>query len=118
MSVGVGDTDQAIAVFDLAVDLRLSRSLLSDTSSSSTDVERTQRELRARLTDRLCRDDTNCLSLIDHRHGRQVAAVAHLAESALRFAREYGTNANSLDSRIFDLTCHVLVDQLTGFRHQ
>ena len=48
-------------------DLRLARRLLGDTSRRSTDVERAQRELRARLADRLRGDDADRLAQVDHR---------------------------------------------------
>ena len=36
-------------------------------------------------------------------HRRQVAAVAHAAETALRLAREHGADLDHFDSRLFDL---------------
>ena len=36
-------------------------------------------------------------------HRRQVAAVAHAAETALRLAREHGADLDRLDARLFDL---------------
>src|SRR5207342_943351 len=93
-------------------DLRLTSRLLGDTSGRSTDVERTQRELRARLTDRLRRDDTDRFAEIDNRHGGQVATVAHAAETALRLTREDRADLDHLDARLFDLCCLLFVDQL------
>src|SRR5262249_44516497 len=92
-----------IAVLDDAGDLRLARRLLGDTSRRSTDVERTQRELRARLADRLRGDDADGFAKVDHVHGRQVAAVAHAAETALRLACEDGADLHRLDAGFLDL---------------
>ena len=44
--------------------------------ADATDVERTHRELRARLADRLRGDDADRLADVDHVPARQVAAVA------------------------------------------
>ena len=76
------------ATFDLA------RRLLGDTSRRATDVEGAQRELRARLADRLRGDDADRLAEVDHRHGGQVAAVAHPAEPALRLAGEHASGSS------------------------
>ena len=84
-------------------DLRLARRLLGDTSRRSTDVERAQRELRARLADRLRGDDTDGFAQVDDVHRRQVAAVAHAAETALRLTGEDGADLDRLDARLFDL---------------
>ena len=43
----------------------------------TTDVERTHRELRARLADGLRRDDADRFADVDHVAAREVAAVAH-----------------------------------------
>ena len=67
LSLGVRDDDQAIAVLDDARDLDLARRLLGDTSRRSADVEGAQRELRARLADRLRGDDADRLADVHHR---------------------------------------------------
>jgi hypothetical protein len=118
LSVGVDDDHEPIAVRDRARDLRLARRLLGDTCRRSTDVEGSESELRSRLADRLRRDDTHRFTQVDDVHRRQVAAVAHTAETALRLAREDGTNLHRFDSRFFDLLRLLFVDQLTGFDHQ
>ena len=110
--------DEAIAVLDDTRDLRLARRLLGDTSGRSTDVERTQRELRARLTDRLRGNDTDRFAEVDDVHRRQVAAVAHAAETALRLTGEDGADLDHLDARLFDLRRLLFVDQLTRFDEQ
>src|SRR5690606_9392718 len=50
-------------------------------SRHTTRVEGAHRQLRARLTDRLCGDDADGLALLDQLAGRQVAAIAHLADA-------------------------------------
>src|SRR5262249_25082992 len=115
---GVRDDDEAVAVFDHTGNLRLTRRLLGDTSCRSTDVERAQRQLRARLTDRLRGNDTNRFAKVDHVHGRQVAAVAHAAETTLRLAREDGADLHHLDARLFDLHGLLFVDQHARFDQQ
>ena len=101
-----------------ARDLRLARRLLGDTSRRSTDVEGAQRELRARLADRLRGNDTDRFAQVDDVHRRQVAAVAHAAETALRLTGEDGADLHHLDARLFDLLRLLFVDQLTGFDEQ
>ena len=103
----VGDDDQAVAVLDRAGDLRLARRLLGDTSRRSTDVEGAQRELRARLADRLRGDDADRLADVDHRHRRQVAAVAHAAETALRLAGEHASGSCTVSIPDSSICCAV-----------
>ena len=55
-------------------------------TSRTTDVERTHRKLRSRLTDRLCGDNADSLADLDRVAGREVAAVAFDADAATRFA--------------------------------
>src|SRR5690606_11446073 len=98
----------------LAVDLRLALRLRGDARRGPTDVERPQRELRARLTDRLRRQDAHRLADVHHLHGGQVAAVAHPAEPALRLARQHGPDLDRLDARRLDGLGHLLVDHLPG----
>ena len=49
--------------------------LCSDIGSDTTDVERTQSQLRTRLTDRLCSDDTDNLTLLNHAVRSQVTTI-------------------------------------------
>ena len=64
---------------------RLLRAELTD----ATDVERTHRELRARLADRLGGDDADRLADVDHVAAREVAAVAQRADAAAGLAGEH-----------------------------
>src|SRR6185437_4395346 len=102
LSLGVGHEHQPLAILDRPRDLRLPRRLLRDTRRGAADVERPKGELRPRLADRLRGQNAYRLAEIDHRHRREISAVAHLAEPALRLAGENGANAHRLDSRILD----------------
>src|SRR5262249_35622950 len=68
----------------------------------STDVERTHRELRARLADRLARDDTDRFADVDLVAAREIASVALRADATTRLAREHGANDDFLDAAVFD----------------
>ena len=118
LALGVGDDDETIAVFDDTGDLRLARRLLGDTRRRSTDVEGAQRELRARLADRLRGNDADGLTEVHDVHRGQVAAVAHAAETALRLTGEDGADLDHLDARLLDLRRLLFVDQLTSLDDQ
>src|SRR6202022_1446338 len=94
--------DESVSVLDRSRNLRLARRLLSDTSRCSTDGEGAERELSTRLADRLRGDDSNRFTLVDHSHGREVAAVAHLAQTALRPTGENAADLHRLESGLFD----------------
>src|SRR2546425_1232614 len=115
--VGCLDEGEAIAVLDDAFHLGLAHRLLRDARRRAADVEGAQRELRARLPNRLGSQDPHRFAQIDHVHGRQVAAVAHPAHAALRLAREHRPDAHRLDPRILDGLCGLLGDELARF-HQ
>src|SRR4029079_10119707 len=51
-------------------------------------------------------------------HGRQVAAVAHLAETTLRLTGEDAADLHRLQTGLFDIASHVLVDELTSLDQQ
>ena len=61
---------------DDAVVARLERRLLGADLTDAADVERTHRQLRARLADRLGGDDADRLADVDHVPAGEVAAVA------------------------------------------
>ena len=72
-------------VFDGSVHRGDVLGLLFETGRT-TDVERTHRELRSGLADRLCSDDADSLADLDRIAGRKIAAVAFDADAASRFA--------------------------------
>src|SRR5438552_4089465 len=108
------DEDEPVAVLDHAFDLGLAHRLLGDARRRAADVEGPQRELRARLPDRLRRQDPDRLPQVHHVHGGEVAAVAHAAHAALRLAGEHRADADRLDPRVLDRLRGLLVDQLPG----
>src|SRR6185503_10874569 len=118
LSLAVGDDDESVAKLDRSRHLRLARRLLGDTSRGSTDVEGAERQLSSRLADRPRGDDSDCLTLIDHGHGRQVAAIAHLAETALRLTGENAADLHRFETGLFDAASHVFVDELTSLDQQ
>ncbi len=74
------------------------RGLLGNSRSRTTDVERTHGELRARLADGLRGDDTHRFAAFDQPPGGQVAAVAHDAHAAFRFAGQHRADLDALDT--------------------
>src|SRR5262249_38983670 len=70
----------------------------------STDMERTHRQLRARLADALGGDDAHGHAFFDHRAGRQVHAVAAPANAQRCVARHRAADLNLLQAQLFDAT--------------
>src|SRR6266513_978592 len=108
------DEREPVAELDHAFDLGLAHGLLGDAGRRPADVERAQRELRARLADGLRRQDADRFAQVHHVHGGEVAAVAHAAHAALRLAGEHRADADRLDPRVLDRLRGLLVDQLPG----
>jgi hypothetical protein len=73
-------------------------------------VERPHRQLRARLADRLRRDDADGLADLDHLARREHAAVAEAADAALRLARENRPDLDALDAGLLDSRGQLLGD--------
>src|SRR5262249_51411795 len=73
---------------DRALVARFDRRLLGADLTDATDVERTHRELRARLADRLRRDNTDRFADVHHVTASEVAAVAQRANTAAGPARQ------------------------------
>ena len=97
-----------------AIVLGIQARLLADSRSRAADVEGTHGELRSRLADGLRRDNASGLAQLDQTASRQVTAVAHHANAALRLAGQHRTNLHPLDTG--SLNCvrqvfrHLLVD--------
>src|SRR5882762_6266277 len=108
------DEDEPVAVLDHALDLGLAHRLLGDTRRRAADVEGPQRQLRARLADRLRRQNPDRLPQVHHVHGGEVAAVAHATHPALRLAGQHRTDADRLDPCVLDRLRGLLIDQLPG----
>ncbi len=115
LSVRRGDEGEAITMLDDAFDLGLPHRLFGDTRRRAADVEGAQRELRARLADRLRRENPDGFAQVHHVHRGQVAAVAHAAHAALRLAREHRADLHRLDPRVFDRLRRLLDDELARF---
>src|SRR5262249_19541733 len=81
-----------------AVGLGFQARLLGDSRSRAPDVERTHGELGSRLADRLRRDDTDGFAEFDQASRSQIAAVAHHADAAFRFAGQHGADLHPLDA--------------------
>src|SRR6185437_9382982 len=68
-----------------AIEIRLDETLIGKLRRAA-DVERAHGELRARLTDRLRRDDADRLAHVDRRAARQIAPVAGPADAVFGLA--------------------------------
>src|SRR5690606_25664980 len=75
----------------------------------AADVERPHRELRARLADRLRRDDADGLALVHARSAREITPVALRADAVLRLARDRGARKHLVDRVRLELRDHLLV---------
>src|SRR6266403_835013 len=75
-------------------------------------MEGTHRELRSGLTDRLRRNDARRLAQLDQSARSQIAAVAHNADAALRFAGQHRTDLDPLDTGSLNRTGQLFGDFL------
>ena len=71
--------------------------------ADAADVEGPHRQLRARLADRLGGDDADGHALFDQRAGRQVHAVAELADAQRRLAGHRAADLDLLQPQLLDL---------------
>ena len=81
---------------------RLERALLGTDLTDATDVERTHRQLRAGLTNRLRRDHADRLADVDHVASSEVTAVAQRADAAAGLAREHRADLHPIDTGVVD----------------
>src|SRR5215211_3137391 len=93
--------DVLVVDLDHAVEVRLDERLLGDLRRAA-DVERTHRELRARLADRLGGDDAHRLAHVDRRAAGEIAPIALAAHAGRGLAGEHRTDAHLLDPRLID----------------
>ena len=91
--------------------------LLGNARGGTTDVERTHRELRARLADRLGGDDADGLADLDQLAAGEVAAVAAAADAAAGLAGEHRADLDLLDTGFLDGVGQV-VGELFVLRHE
>ena len=100
--------------FQTTLVLRNDVGLDGSTTGHTTDVERTQSQLRTRLADGLCRDDADHLALLYHAGRGQVAAVALGADAVARLAGEHRADFNRLERRLLDCLGNILGNLLAG----
>ena len=99
----VVDDDVEADELDLALALALDVLLLDAAGGDAADVERTHRELRARLADRLGGDDPDGHALLDQLAGGQVHAVAAAADAQRRLAGHRAADLDLLDLHLLEL---------------
>ena len=96
--------ENRVAQANEALGARLERALLDLAARrSATDVERTHRELRSRLADRLGGDDADRLADVDAVTASEIATVAACAHAALGLAGEHRADDDLFDACFFDL---------------
>ena len=71
--------------------------------SRTTGVESTQRQLRTRLTDRLCSNYTNSLTSLNHLARCKITPITFCTNTLLRFTSQYRTYFNTFNRRILNL---------------
>lgn len=74
----------------------------------TSDVEGTHRQLSTRLTDRLCRNNTDRFADFDNLIAGKVAAVALHADAVFGLAGQYRAELNSLYTRFLDLRSNII----------
>src|SRR5579862_2006493 len=99
-------SDEAHSSVVLGIEARL----FGNSRRRAADVERTHRQLGSRLADGLCRDDASRFAQFDEAPGGQVAAVAHDADAAFRFAGQHRANFDSLDTSSLNRSRKVFSD--------
>src|SRR5690349_13744673 len=80
----------------------------------ATDVERTHRQLRARLTDGLCGDNANRFTHVDAMTTREVTAVTLRAHAVANFAGDRRTHLHEVNAFLLQHLDHLFVDQGAG----
>ncbi len=113
-ATAVGDRGHA-AIFDAAVNRRIHRRLFGHLRGAA-DVEGAHGQLRARLTDRLRRNDANRFPHVHRCAACQIAAIAGAAHAALGFAQQRRSDLHLGHSRRFN-ACHVRFGQQMARSH-
>jgi hypothetical protein len=78
-------------------------------------VERAHRQLRARLADRLRRDDADRLADVDPVAAREIAPVALRADAIARLAGDRRAHQHLVDAGLLEHAHAFLVEQRAGF---
>src|SRR6185369_9011951 len=107
----LGD-DLQVLELDVSFVARLERRLLRAHLADAADVERTHRQLRARLADRLRGDDADRFTHVHDVAASEVTAVAVDADAATGLAGEHRPDLDLVDAGRVDLADLVLVDLL------
>src|SRR5208283_2031346 len=97
---------------DRAVVLGFEARLLGDSRCGTADVEGTHGELGSGFADGLRRDDAGGFAEFDEASGSQVAAIAHHADTALRFAGQHRADFYPLDTGSLNRSGEVFGDFL------
>ena len=74
-------------------------------------MERAHRQLRARLTNRLCRDNADSLTDVDSVTAREVATVALRTHAVADFAGNRRTHLDVVDRQILETLYRGFVEQ-------
>src|SRR5690606_26268503 len=86
-----------------------------DNLCCTAQVEGTHGELGARLTDRLCSDNADRFALVDRSTACKVATIALGANAIAGFAGQGRTDADRLDTSLFDDLDVLLLNHAASF---
>src|SRR5690606_35065118 len=98
LTLGIGNVTHGAGKTYRTGRLRFDRAGHGCTRCRATDVERTHRQLRARLTNGLSGDHTNGFAAVDQRSTTQVATIAVRAQAVTRFAGKRCTDLDFVDA--------------------
>src|SRR5579875_590305 len=104
------------AVLDphLGIERRFDRGLLGAALHRTADMEGAHRQLRARLADRLRRNDADGLADVDDRAARKIAAVALAAKADARLAGQHRADEHRIDAGAVDEIDLGFADEIAG----
>ena len=91
----------SVVQFQMTFVFHLNAGLCRRTRCRTTDVERTHRQLCTRFTDGLCRDNPDCLTLVDDVATSQVTTVAVCTHTEVGFTANNGTNLDDVNGVFF-----------------
>ncbi len=100
-----------VGQFDSTFVLHLNAGFSCRTRCRTTDVERTHGQLCTRLTDGLCRDNTDRFTFVDDVTTCQVATVAVRTYAKIGFTANNGANLDGVDRVLFNHITPVLIQQ-------
>lgn len=100
-----------VAELDATFVFHLDAGFSSRTRCRTTDVERTHGQLCTRFTDGLCRDNTDCFTLVDDVATRQVTTVAVRTYTKVGVTRYNRTYFNRVDRVLFQQVTPLFVQR-------